>query len=53
MFVVLGPLMLVLVAIGHYAVVSYSVVPPHDEIGVRLVLGATARRVVSHMSADV
>jgi predicted permease len=52
MFVVLGPLLLVLAAIGIYASVAYTVSHRTMEIGVRLALGATSGRVVRQIVGE-
>jgi predicted permease len=52
MFVVLGPLLLALAAVGISAVVAHAVTARRVEIGMRLALGATAGRVVGAFVGD-
>ena len=52
LFAVLGPLLLIMAAIGIYAIVAYSVSRRTTEIGVRLALGASGGHVVVEIMRD-
>jgi putative ABC transport system permease protein len=52
LFAILGPLLLALAATGIYAVVSYTVSLRRREVGVRMALGASARRVVTELLTE-
>jgi predicted permease len=52
MFLVLGPVLLLIAAIGIYGVVAYAIGQRIPEIGVRLALGATTGRVVADLVGE-
>jgi hypothetical protein len=52
LFAIFGPLLLALAASGIYAVVSYTVSLRNKEVGVRMALGASARRVVTEFVTE-
>jgi predicted permease len=52
MFAILGPMLLMLAAIGIYAVVAYTVSLRTTEIGVRLAVGASTRRIIAQIVGE-
>jgi ABC-type lipoprotein release transport system permease subunit len=52
MFVVLGPLLLVLASVGIYAAVAYALAQRTGEIALRLAVGATPARLVREIAGD-
>ncbi|MGE5813131.1 MAG: ADOP family duplicated permease [Acidobacteriota bacterium] len=52
LFGVLAPLLLLIVAVGIYAVVSYVVSLRTSELGVRLALGASAGRLIARLVGE-
>lgn len=52
MFSLLGPLLLMLAATGIYAVVAYTVSLRTMEIGVRMAIGASARRIIAQVVTE-
>jgi ABC-type antimicrobial peptide transport system permease subunit len=52
MFLVLGPLLLFLAAVGVFAVVDYNVSRRASEVGIRLALGARPAQIVRMIVAD-
>ena len=52
MFIVLGPLILLLAATGIYAAVAYNVAQRTSEVGVRLALGASVGRILAQLVGE-
>jgi ABC-type antimicrobial peptide transport system permease subunit len=52
LFTVLGPLLLFFAGIGIYSVVSYNVAHRITEIGIRMALGATTKRVIGQIIGE-